>query len=177
MDRNFGKSSRNGSGIFAWSSDKPALPPHFASLPLLPRANPHQRADPRRPTNRATAHLNGHDHPLPEGFPDPLFFPNRMGRCFAQPGVCSPWSNEGLNVLARCVCRMRHVWMIVVSVRSVGSVKNSAPSKPGGSVRCIGLFHPTLFLSWNPNPGLLIPPPVPQFFGVIGLAAKSGVSA
>src|ERR1700730_14852581 len=50
VDRNFGKSSRNGSGIFAWSWDKPALPPHFAPLPLLPRANPHQRADLRRPT-------------------------------------------------------------------------------------------------------------------------------
>jgi hypothetical protein len=152
VDRNFGKSSRNGSGIFAWSWDKTALPPHFAPLPLLPRAHPHQRAHPRRPTkllqpsdphqragrrwppNRGMAHLNGHDHPLPEGFPDPLFFPNRMGRCFAQPGVCSPWSNEDLNVLARCVCRMRHVWMIVVSARSVRSVKNSAPSKPGGSV-------------------------------------------
>jgi len=54
--------------------------------------------------------------------------------------------------------------------------RRPAPSKPGGEVGCIGLFHPTRFLSWNPNPGLLIPPPVPQFFGVIGLAAKSGVS-
>src|SRR5438876_9840780 len=114
VDMNFGKSSRNGFGIFAWSWDKPALPPHFAPLPLLARANPHQRADPRRPTklpqpsdphqragrrwptklrrptNRGMAHLNGHDHPLLEGFPDPLFFPNRMGRCFAQPDVCSP---------------------------------------------------------------------------------------
>src|ERR1700730_9473596 len=110
VDRNFGKSSRNGSGIFAWSWDKTALPPHFAPRYLTPPANPHQRADPRqptrhrqpvdpyqracrrwptdlrRPTNRRMAHLNGHDHPLPEGFPDQLFFPNRMGHCFAQPG-------------------------------------------------------------------------------------------
>src|SRR5947209_11211302 len=35
VDRNVGKSSRNGSGIFAWSWDKTALPPHCAPLPLL----------------------------------------------------------------------------------------------------------------------------------------------
>src|SRR6266487_1121325 len=96
-------------------------------------------------------HLNGHDHPLPAVFPDQLFFLNRMGRCFAQPGMCSPWQNADKSVLARCGCRMRRVLMIAVSVSYVRSVKQVAPSKPGGSVPCIGPFHLPLLLPRSPD--------------------------
>ena len=39
------------------------------------------------------AHRNGLNPPLHMVFPAPPFFRNPMGRCFAQPERCSPWSN------------------------------------------------------------------------------------
>jgi hypothetical protein len=49
---------------------------------------------------------------------------------------------------------MRHVWMIVVSARSVRSVKNSAPSKPGGIVAVYWPLssHPLPVLEPQPRP-------------------------
>src|SRR5712691_5204148 len=189
VGRNFGRSSRNGSGTFAWNLES-ACPPLRCVPPNLLRllsVSPHQPVSPRQPVKLyqpvklcqlwPMVLLNGPASPLPEVFPVQLLHRNRMEACSALPIILSPHKNADPSAMGRCGWGMPLALVIVATALCGRSVKPPfSRSNPGESVPFSGRSRRARCEGMHPFSDPLNHPHFLQCYGAIGPVVTSGVT-
>lgn len=148
----------------------PAPEPTFTLEPALDNDAPSTNPPAYGPPQWAQASFTG-------GFPGSAFAPQLDGTLLCPAGhvltVAERRQERADSVRVSYAARIEDCRPCPLRVHCQSS---RTGHQPGGSVPCIGPFHPTLLLPRSPDAARLPLLPVLPCFGVIGLVAKSDAS-